>query len=46
MPEEEAKPAEPSGPAPAPPLEATARRLERLLGGGLSEDDMRLQASR
>mgnify|MGYP001800320871 CR=1 FL=1 len=28
--------------APLPPLEAAARRLERLLGGGLSEGDRQL----
>ena len=36
--EEEEKPA----PPPMPPLEAAARRLERLLGGGLSDKDRML----
>ena len=38
---EEAKEEEPAAP-PMPPLQAAARRLERLLGGGLSEKDRQL----
>ena len=40
--EQEKKPAEDAETAPIPPLEAAARRLERLLGGGLSDKDRHL----